>query len=74
MELDKRMPESLIITAEFCPLREEALTYVEKLQVGGLRVETLHFEDMIHACLNFEDLVKEERDTLYTAIAAFLKA
>lgn len=74
MGLDGRMPESLVITAEFCPLRDEALAYVEKLQAGGLRAENLHFEDMIHAFLNLEDLVKEECDTLYTAIAAFLKA
>jgi acetyl esterase len=73
MELDERMPESLVITAEFCPLRDEGLAYVEKLQAGGLRAKNLHFEDMIHAFLNLEDLVKEECDTLYTAIAAFLK-
>jgi acetyl esterase/lipase len=73
MELDGRMPESLVITAEFCPLRDEGLAYVEKLQAGGLRVENIHFEDMIHAFLNLEDLVKEECDTLYAAIAAFLK-
>jgi acetyl esterase/lipase len=73
MELDGRMPESLVITAEFCPLRDEGLAYVEKLQAGGLRAENLHFEDMIHAFLNLEDLVKDECDTLYAAIAAFLK-
>jgi acetyl esterase/lipase len=74
MELDGRMPESLVITAEFCPLRDEGLAYVEKLQAGGLKVENLHFKDMIHAFLNLEDLVKEECNTLYAAIAAFLKA
>jgi acetyl esterase/lipase len=73
MELDGRMPDSLVITAEFCPLRDEGLAYVEKLQAGGLRAENLHFEDMIHIFLNLEDLVKEECDTLYAAIAAFLK-
>lgn len=74
MELDGRMPESLVITAEFCPLRDEGLAYVEKLQAGGLRAENLHCKDMIHAFLNLEDLVKEECDTVYAAIAAFLKA
>jgi acetyl esterase/lipase len=73
MELDGRMPESLVITAEFCPLRDEGLAYVEKLQAGGLRAENLHFEDMIHVFLNLEDLVKEECDKLYAAVAAFLK-
>lgn len=73
MELDGRMPESLVITAEFCPLRDEGLAYVEKLQAGGLKAENLHFQDMIHAFLNLEDLVKEECDTMYAAIAAFLK-
>lgn len=73
MDLDGKMPESLVITAEFCPLRDEGLAYVEKLQVIGLRAEILHFEDMIHAFLNLENLVKEECDTLYAAVAAFLK-
>jgi acetyl esterase/lipase len=73
MELDGRMPGSLVITAEFCPLRDEGLAYFEKLQAGGLRAKNLHFEDMIHVFLNLEDLVKEECDTLYAAIAAFLK-
>ncbi len=73
MELDGNMPESLVITAEFCPLRDEGLTYVEKLQASGFRSKNLHFEDMIHAFLNLEDLVKEDCDTLYAAIAAFLK-
>ena len=74
MGLDGRMPESLVITAEFCPLRDEAVAYVDRLQAAGLRAENLHFEDMIHAFVNLEDLVKEECDTLYAAIAAFLKA
>ncbi len=74
MDLAGRMPESLVITAEFCPLRDEALAYVAKLQAGGFKAENLHFKDMIHAFLNLEDLVQEECDTLYAAIAVFLKA
>ena len=73
MDLDGRMPESLVITAEFCPLRDEALAYVERLRASGIRAENLHFEEMIHAFLNLEDLVQKECDTLYAAIAAFLK-
>ncbi len=74
MQLDGNMPDSLVVTAEFCPLRDEGLAYVEKLQAGGLRAKHIHFDDMIHAFLNLEDLVKEECDTLYAAMAAFLKA
>lgn len=73
MGLDGRMPDTIVITAEFCPLRDEGLAYVEKLQASGLRAENLHFEDMIHVFLNLEDLVKEECDTLYASVAAFLK-
>ena len=43
MELDGRIPESLVITAEFCPLRDEALTYVRscKLVDSGLKTSIL---------------------------------
>ena len=43
MELDGRIPESLVIAAEFCPLRDEALTYVRscKLVDSGLKTSIL---------------------------------
>ena len=38
MEFTKQLPETLVITAEFCPLRDEGIAYVEKVKSTGLYV------------------------------------
>lgn len=68
----RSIPETLLITAEFCPLRDEGLSYLEKLNKAGIKTEHLHFDDMIHAFLNLEDLVPDKCALVYQAIAAFL--
>jgi acetyl esterase len=72
MEFTNRLPETLVITAEFCPLRDEGIAYVEKVRSTGLYVEHLHFDNMIHAFLNLENLVKDECETVYRKIGEFL--
>ena len=72
MEFSQQLPESLVITAEFCPLRDEGFAYIEKMRHVGVAAEHLHFDDMIHAFLNLENLVKEECETVYLRIAEFL--
>lgn len=72
MKFSAALPASLIITAEFCPLLDEGVSYLAKLNEVGVRVEQLHFNDMIHAFLNMEDLVGEECRTVYQKIDAFL--
>lgn len=49
MEFTNQLPETLVITAEFCPLRDEGIAYVEKVKSTGRYVEHLHFDNMIHA-------------------------
>ncbi len=72
MEATDRLPETLVITAEFCPLRDEGLAYVERLRAAGVGIAHHHFDDMIHAFLNMEDLVRDERETTYRVFAEFL--
>ena len=72
MKCSRHMPKSLVITAEFCPLRDEGLAYVQKLHDAGIETELLHFDDMIHAFLNLEDLVPDECTAVYQEIATFL--
>lgn len=72
MEFTQKLPESLLITAEFCPLRDEGLAYIEKIRQVGVEAEHLHFDDMVHAFLNLENLVKEECEAVYLRIAEFL--
>lgn len=72
MEFTNQLPETLVITAEFCPLRDEGIAYVEKVKSTGLYVEHFHFDNMIHAFLNLESLVKDECETVYRKIGEFL--
>ena len=68
------LPKTLMITAEFCPLRDEGLRYCDKAITAGVDVEHLHFDDMIHTFINMEDLVKEECELVYKTIANFLNS
>ncbi|MGD6737819.1 alpha/beta hydrolase [Photobacterium leiognathi subsp. mandapamensis] len=67
------LPETLMITAEFCPLKDEGKAYVEALRKQEVNVEHVHFEQMIHAFLNMENITKKECEQAYQAIATFLK-
>lgn len=72
MEFSGRLPATLMITAEFCPLRDEGFEYVEKLKRAGVMNRHIHFDDMIHAFCNMQDLVPEQCDRVYREIARFL--
>ncbi len=66
------LPKTLVISAGFDPLRDEAFAYIEKLKQAGVANEHLHFEDMVHAFLFMEDLIKDECEKLYLACGRFL--
>lgn len=68
-----KLPPSLVVTAEFCALRDEGLAYIEKLKQSGVATESLHFDDMIHAFLNLEDLVPEACGKLYRHVGEYVK-
>lgn len=72
METDGNMPRTLVITAGFCPLRDEGIAYCEKLKAKGISACNHHFPTMIHGYLNLENLVKEECRKTYEIIGAFL--
>jgi acetyl esterase/lipase len=72
MDFSDRLPETLVITAGFCPLRDEGVAYLKKIKSAGLRADHLHFSDMIHAFMNMENLAKEACDAAYRTIGAFL--
>ena len=68
------LPQTLIFTAEFDPLRDEALAYIEALEQAGVEVSHHHFDDMIHAFINIEDLVPEACRLLYQKAGQFIRA
>ena len=72
MEISSRLPATLVITAGFCPLRDEGLAYVDKVRQAGVEGEHFHLDDMIHAFINMEDLVKEDCQAVYARVGRFL--
>lgn len=64
---------NLVITAGCDPLRDEGLAYVSRLKQAGQKVSHYQFDNMIHAFINIEDLVKEECELLYQTIGKFIK-
>ncbi len=72
MQFSDQLPETLVVTAEFCPLRDEGYAYIDKLTAVGVPNQHHHFDDMIHAFMNMEDLLRNQCNALYHRIGAFL--
>ncbi|KDM92286.1 alpha/beta hydrolase [Photobacterium galatheae] len=72
MPMTSRMPRTLVITAQYCPLRDEGMAYVQKLLAVGVKAQHFHLDDMIHAYLNLENMVPEQCAATYRQIAVFL--
>ncbi|WP_231759181.1 alpha/beta hydrolase [Microbulbifer elongatus] len=72
-EFTNNMPATLIVTAEFCALRDEGVEYVKKVRAGGANAEHLHFDDMIHAFLNIENIVPDACGRVYRHVAEYLQ-
>lgn len=64
-------PRTLIITAEYCPLRDEGEAYGEKLLKAGNKVKTVRMKDALHAYFMLPPSFKLVRQT-YTIINDFL--
>lgn len=74
MPLATDYPTTLVMTAEYCPLRDEGRVYVERLQAAGIPAELVDFPGMVHAFLNLEDLATEACADLYQRIGEFLNS
>jgi acetyl esterase len=72
MDVTVNFPPTLIVSAGFDPLKDEALQYVRFLQELGVDVHHVHFDDMIHAFLNMESLVPARCRAVYQTMADFL--
>jgi acetyl esterase/lipase len=73
MPVRKGMPRTLVLTAEYCPLRDEDAAYVRRLQRDGADAQQIDYAGMIHAFVNLEDLAPEHCARLYLDIGLFLK-
>jgi len=67
-----RQPDTLIITAEYCPLRDEGEAYGERLRAAGNRVETVRMPDVLHGYFSLPVWFEPVKQT-YEIINTFLK-
>lgn len=72
MTLTPGYPPTLVATAEFCPLRDEGIAYVQRLREHQIPAEHIHYPGLVHAFLNLEDLVPDTCADLYQRIGGFL--
>ncbi|WP_226664508.1 alpha/beta hydrolase [Microbulbifer aggregans] len=71
-EFTENLPKTLVITAEFCALRDEGKLYVDKVRDAGVTAELINFDDMIHAFLNLESIVPDACGRFYRHVAEFV--
>jgi acetyl esterase len=67
------LPPAFVMTAEFDPLRDEGIAYVERLAAAGVPVEHVHADDQMHGFLLVDRAVAragELVDLLADALAA----
>jgi acetyl esterase/lipase len=66
------MPPTLVMTAEFDPLRDEGIAYAQKLTRAGVTVEHLHVEDQMHGFLLLDRGLARARELIDTLADALL--
>lgn len=52
------LPPAIVLTAEYDPLRDEAIAYAERLRAAGVPVTHHHYDDMIHAFFSLGNLIE----------------
>lgn len=68
----KAQPDTLLVTAEFCPLRDEGEAYGEKLRQAGNHVEIHRIPDALHGYFSLPVWFKQVKQT-YAIINSFLE-
>lgn len=68
-----QMADTLIIAAEYDPLRSEAEDYIAKMNAAGAKGDLIVAPGMIHAYSFFETMVPQECDRTYAVIADYLR-
>ncbi len=66
-----QQPRTLVISAEYCPLRDEGEAYAARLQADGNQVECFRVIDGVHGYFLYPSVFSLVRDT-YTIMKHFL--
>ncbi|AMM31541.1 Lipase/esterase [Sinomonas atrocyanea] len=65
----KGLPKTLVLTAEFDPLRDEGTAYAERLQQAGVLVEHIHLDDQMHGFAMQTRAIDRARETVLETAA-----
>ena len=68
----KNLPDALILTAEYDPLRDEGEAYAKRLKEAGVDVTLKRYDGMIHGFIKYTARLDKAKEAL-EAVAAFLK-
>lgn len=66
------LPPTLLFSAGYCPLRDEAYAYAAQLREAGVHVTHWNFPAQVHAFLNLHSLVPDACLQVYQRIAQFI--
>ncbi len=58
------LPPAVVVTAEYDPLRDDGLEYVERLRAAGVSVSHHHYDDMIHAFFSLVNLLSRGNEAV----------
>jgi acetyl esterase len=70
----KGLPAALIMTAEFDPLRDEGAAYAAKMKAGGVAVDYVCFDGLIHDFLAMSRVFSASKPAMDKAVAALRNA
>jgi acetyl esterase len=58
------LPPAVVLTAEYDPLRDDGLAYVDKLREAGVPVTHRHYDGMIHAFFTFVNVLDKGNEAV----------
>ena len=74
MEVTEHFPKTMVVTAGLCPLCDEGIRYEQRLKEHGIATRHVHFEGLLHAFLNLENLVVDTCTAFYHELGEFLRS